>query len=74
MFHIISHTDPISLKDILDVEGLPRVVDEGPETTLTIYFESQANRQAFLDIPIEHPLSELAVNLDNPTDEMVDEG
>lgn len=74
MLHIISHTDPISLKDVLDVEGLPSVVDAGSETSLTIYFESEANRQAFLDIPVEHPISELSVNLDNPTDEMMDEG
>ncbi len=74
MLHIISHTDPISLKDVLNVEGLPCVVHEGGEASLTIYFESEVNRQAILDIPVEHPFSELQVNLDNPTDEMIDKG
>jgi hypothetical protein len=46
----------------------------GAETGLRVYFESEENRRAYLDVPVEHPLSELSVNLDNPTDEMIDEG
>jgi hypothetical protein len=74
MFNIVSRTDPISLKDLGNTEGLPYLVDQDAEHTITIYFESEANRKAFLDIPVEHPISELSVNLDNPTDEMIDEG
>lgn len=74
MWNIVSRTDPISLKDLGNSEGLPYLVDQDTENRITIYFESEANRDAFLDIPVEHPISELSVNLDNPTDEMVDEG
>jgi hypothetical protein len=74
MFNIICKTDPISGRDLSNVAGLPYVRDTGNESTLTIYFESENNRRNYLAIPLEHPTSELSVNLDNPTDEMVDEG
>ena len=74
MLNIVSKTDPISGKDFINVAGLPYVVDEGKETSLTIYFESENNRREYLDIPVEHPTTEHSVNLDNPTDEMIDEG
>jgi len=44
------------------------------ESSLTIYFESENNRRTYLEVPVEHPTSEISVNLDNPTDEMIDEG
>jgi hypothetical protein len=65
MLNIVSKTDPMSGKDFTNVTGLPSVVDNGEETSLTIYFESEGNRRAYLDIPVEHPTSELSVNLDN---------
>ena len=52
-------------KDITRVTGLPSVVDNGTETGLTIYFESGDSRREYPDIPVEHPASELSVNLDN---------
>lgn len=74
IWHRIETTDPISFNDIDDPTGHPYVVEGDDDHNLVIYFESEANRQAYLAIPVEHPTSELSVNLDNPTDDMVDEG
>lgn len=74
MFNIFCKTDPMSGKDLSNVAVLPYVMHSGNESSLTIYFESEKNRNAYLEIPVEHPTSELSVNLDNPTDDMVDEG
>jgi len=74
MNKIVCSTDPISLKDLPDVTGLPSNIDVGAETSVTVYFESEANRRAFMDIPVEHPTGELSVNLDNPAGEYIDEG
>jgi hypothetical protein len=74
MMHIVCTTDPISGHDVADVSNHPFVHEQGNETDLTIYFESEGNRQAYLAIPVEHPLSEHRVNLDNPTDVFIDEG
>ena len=74
MFNIICKTDPISGKDLSNITGLPHVTHRSDETSLTIYFESENNRHTYLEVPVEHPTSELSVNLDNPTDEMIDEG
>lgn len=74
MFNIVCRTDPISGKDLSGITGLPNVVHRSDETSLTIYFESESNRHAYLEMPVEHPISEHSVNLDNPTDDMIDEG
>ncbi|MBF0417310.1 MAG: hypothetical protein HQL86_03570 [Magnetococcales bacterium] len=68
---IFSTTDPISMKDLHGcTEGRPCYVDGQGDSFLTIHFESEANRQAYLAIPIE-PSS---LDLSNGTDEWVDEG
>ena len=73
MLHRIQTTDPISGRDITDLEGKPYIVDSGSTEELVIYFESDATTQEFLSIPVERPI-EHRLNLDNPTDIMVDEG
>jgi hypothetical protein len=73
-YHHICTTDPMSLKDLADTTGLPYVVEGDADHNLVIYFESETNRQAYLDIPVEHPISELSINLDNPTAACIDEG
>jgi len=73
MRHRIETTDPIPRRDIRDLEGKPYVVEAGPEEDLVIYFESEETKRQFLDIPVEHPIDH-HVNLDNPTDVMIDEG
>ncbi|MBF0214887.1 MAG: hypothetical protein HQM00_15225 [Magnetococcales bacterium] len=68
---IFSTTDPISMKDLHGrTEGLPCYVDGQGDHFLTIHFESEANRQAYLAIQTE-PSS---LDLSNNTDEWVDEG
>jgi len=73
MLHRIETTDPITGRDIADLEGKPYIVERGAEEDLVIYFESEASRQQYLDIPVEHPIDH-HVNLDNPSDEYIDEG
>ena len=74
MWHSVSTTDPISLCDIPDIAGKPYVVEGDADHNLVVYFESEEHKRQYLAIPIEHPCSELSINLDNPTDDMVDEG
>lgn len=49
--HIDGSFDPMTGQDIIDRAGHPHV-DEG---NLTIYFESEQTRQAYLDMPLTHP-------------------
>ena len=58
--------DPITGRDIEDLAGHPFIVDGN----VTIYFESERTRQAYLDTPVDHPFH----LVDNPTDEGYDEG
>ena len=74
MMHRIETTDPISRRDVRDLNARPRVVEgKGTVDELTIYFESEENKRQYLNIPVEHPIDH-RVNLDNPTDVMIDEG
>ena len=48
----ISTLDPISMNDVNDVDSAPFVVEgEGPNA-LKIYFENEANKAEYLDIPL----------------------
>lgn len=71
-FHMISTTDPITLKDVEDNAGRPYVVEGDHYSDITIYFESEETRAAYLGIPVENPARDLGVNLDNPTDDYPD--
>jgi hypothetical protein len=72
--HRIETTDPITRRDVGDLTGKPYVVESnGKDDDLVIYFESEQTRKEYLDFPVEHPISH-RLNLDNPTDEMIDEG
>lgn len=73
MLHRIATTDPITGHDIEDLEGKPYIVESGTEEDLVIYFESEESKREYMSIPIEHPIDH-HVNLDNPTDDMIDEG
>jgi len=63
---ILSSTDPMTGREIDDLSGHPYLVDGN----VTIYFETEATRKAFMDMPIDHPFH----LVDNPTDEGYDEG
>jgi len=63
---MITTIDPITGRDIEDLEGQPFIVDG----EMVIYFESEDTRQAYLDTPMDHP-----VRLpDNPMEDWVAEG
>jgi len=63
---LITNIDPITGRDIGDLTGRPFFVDGN----VTMYFESEATRQAYLDEPLDHPFH----LVDNPNDEGIDEG
>ena len=73
-FHRISTTDPISGHDIPDVEGMPYVVEGDHYNDLTIYFESEANRQEYLQLKPLSPAGEGRLHeiLNNPAPDMND--
>jgi hypothetical protein len=54
----ISTLDPISMKDVTDTESAPFVI----EGDLKIYFESEANKNEYLDIPLHGALNSEALN------------
>ncbi|MEO5343997.1 MAG: hypothetical protein H7842_11795 [Gammaproteobacteria bacterium SHHR-1] len=43
--------DPMTGRDIKDIGGHPYLIDGN----LTIYFETEASRQAYVDMPLDHP-------------------
>ncbi|MGD8876001.1 MAG: hypothetical protein PVH38_12705 [Gammaproteobacteria bacterium] len=49
--HMINTIDPITGHDISDVSSHPHLQDG----KLTIYFESEETREAFLNTPLNHP-------------------
>ena len=51
----IETTDPISGNTIHNLDGKPFVVEGQGEGALKIYFESEANKKAYLEIETEHP-------------------
>lgn len=63
---MLSYIDPITGREIDDLTGHPYIVDGN----ITMYFESDETRQAYLDTPVDHPFR----LVDNPTDEGYDEG
>lgn len=67
--HIISTTDPINGFDVTDPTKRPYVVEGDYVSDLTIYFESDVSRQAYVDIPVEHPEQDFSKTLSNPTDD-----
>ena len=48
----VSTLDPISMNDVTDIDNAPFVIEgKGPDA-LKIYFESEANKAEYLDIPL----------------------
>ena len=54
----ISTLDPISMNDVKDTQTAPYVIDGD----LKIYFESEANKNEYLDIPLHSALNSEALN------------
>lgn len=74
MQHRISTTDPISLHDVVDLEGKPFVVEGSHYNDLTIYFENEKNREVYEDIPVECPAKDFSHDVGNNVDEGIDAG
>lgn len=51
--------DPISGKDVLTTDDAPYVVEGSGDDALVIYFESEQNRQAYLEVESKTPSQEL---------------
>lgn len=49
---LMSSIDPITGHDIMDRKGHPTIVDGN----MTMYFESEETKQAYIDTPMDHPL------------------
>lgn len=49
--HLINTIDPMTGRDIENVTSHPSLEDGN----LTIYFETDGTRQAYLDMPLDHP-------------------
>ncbi|MFP5504905.1 MAG: hypothetical protein ACLGH6_01785 [Gammaproteobacteria bacterium] len=63
---MLTSIDPITGRDIEDLSGRPYLIDGN----VTMYFESDATRQAYLDTPIDHPFR----LIDNPYEDGEAEG
>ena len=74
MQHRLSTTDPISLHEVIDLEGKPYLVEGTHYNDLTIYFENQQNRQTYKDTPVECPSSDFSHDVGNNIDEGIDMG
>ncbi|MEN8763453.1 MAG: hypothetical protein ABF290_13565 [Thiogranum sp.] len=49
---ITTTLDPVSLNDVTDIENAPYVVEGQGDGALKIYFESEENKQEYLDTPV----------------------
>jgi hypothetical protein len=63
---LLGTIDPITGRDIQDLSGHPFHVDGN----MVMYFETEATRKAYLDMPTDHPFR----LQDNPYDEWVAQG
>ena len=48
----ISTLDPISMRDVPDTDNAPYVIEGHGPDALKIYFENEANKAEYLDIPL----------------------
>ena len=61
--HLIGTIDPMTGRDIIDVNGHPSLVDGN----LTIYFESEKTKADFRQMPLNHPYERV---LGKPAEDM----
>lgn len=48
----ISTLDPISMNDVIDTDTAPYVIEGAGPDALKIYFENEANKAEYIDIPL----------------------
>lgn len=56
----ISTLDPISMNDVNDIANAPYVIEGRGSNALKIYFENEANKSEYLDIPLHTANSTLS--------------
>lgn len=49
---ITTTLDPITLNDVTNIDNAPYVIEGQGDSALKIYFESEQNKQAYLDTPV----------------------
>ena len=49
---IVTTLDPITLNDVTDLDNAPYLIEGQGDGAIKIYFESEQNRQAYLDTPL----------------------
>jgi hypothetical protein len=52
----IETTDPITGKTLTQLVDMPYVIEDDKDDSLVIYFESESNRDLYLQNPAEHKL------------------
>jgi len=62
--HLINTIDPMTGRDIEDVTNHPSLVDGN----LTVYFETEASRKAYQELPFNHPNLHLPYQAANDDD------
>ena len=56
----IETTDPITGKSLSRLDNRPYVIEDVEDDSLVIYFESERNRELYLENPAEHRLQHYA--------------
>jgi len=56
----IETTDPITGKPLTRLDNRPFVVEDTEDDSLVIYFESERNRDLYLENPVGHRLQQRA--------------
>ena len=49
---ITTTLDPMTLNDVTDLDNAPFLIEGEGDNAIKIYFESEQNRQEYLDIPL----------------------
>ena len=52
----IQTTDPVTGKSLNDLADMPYVIEDNDDDRLVIYFESEQNRELYLQDPSRHSL------------------
>jgi hypothetical protein len=67
---ITTTLDPITLNDVTDIENAPYVIEGEGDGALRIYFETEENKQEYLNTPVHG--SDNMSGLKNIYDDMAD--
>ncbi|MCH6566405.1 MAG: hypothetical protein IH811_11115 [Proteobacteria bacterium] len=68
MAYRIETTDPISGRSLDQLMDMPYVIENDEDDSLIIYFESEQNRDLYLEDPSEHKLEHYKEHPGTPRD------